>query len=145
MTKEEHYRCLENMYSVAPVNELYLPAMKVGEGEATVEMEVGEKFHHTAGAAHGSVYFKMLDDAAFFAANSVEREVFVLTVSFTTYMTRPVVSGRIRSQGRVVSRTRTQLIAEAVLYDERGREIGRGNGLFVRGPTKLEDVTGYGL
>ena len=34
---------------------------------------------HAAGAGHGTIYFKMLDDAAFYAANSMVEEQFVLT------------------------------------------------------------------
>ena len=37
---------------------------------------------HAAGAVHGSYYFKVLDDACYFAANSLVSDVFVLTVSF---------------------------------------------------------------
>jgi acyl-coenzyme A thioesterase PaaI-like protein len=92
---------------------------------------------------HGSVYFKMLDDAAFFAANSLEREVFVLTTSFTTYLTRPVVGGVLRSAGRVVDRTRSQFLAEAAVSDGDGNEVGRGSGVFVRGKLRLAQVPGY--
>jgi acyl-coenzyme A thioesterase PaaI-like protein len=35
--------------------------------------------HHSIHAVHGSVYFKALDDAAFFAVNSLVEDVFVLT------------------------------------------------------------------
>ena len=91
-----------------------------------------------------SVYFKMLDEAAFFAANSLEREVFVLTVSFTTYLTRPVSAGIMRAVGNVVNETRTQFIAESVVYNSQGNAIGRGNGLFVRGKHRLTDTPGYG-
>jgi len=38
---------------------------------------------------HGSVYFKAFDDAAAFAVYSVEREVFVVTASFRTYLLAP--------------------------------------------------------
>ena len=34
---------------------------------------------HTAGAAHGTLFFKMLDDAAFYAANSLVTDRFLLT------------------------------------------------------------------
>lgn len=144
MAKDPHYTALENMYQAAPVNTFYRPTMDVSEGAATIEIEVAEKFFHAANAVHGSVYFKMLDDAAFFAANSLEREIFVLTSSFTTYFTRPVVSGRLRAEGKVVHQSRKQFIAEAVLYDEKGREVGRGSGVFVRAGSKLNDVPGYG-
>jgi len=107
------------------------------------KIEISEKYYHAAEAVHGSVYFKMLDDAAFFAANSLEAEVLVLTTSFTTYLTRPVSSGIIRSVGRVVNRNKTQFIAESVVYDSEGKEIGRGNGLFVRSKLLLKDAAGY--
>ncbi len=142
--RDPHFVALERMYLAAPINELYRPTIHVSEGEATVEIEVSEKLFHAADAVHGSVYFKMLDDAAFFAANSLEREVFVLTTTFTTYLTRPVSSGRLRSVGRVVHRTRSQFIAEAVVSDSDGHEIGRGSGVFVRGKVRLREARGYG-
>lgn len=141
---EQHYRNLESMYQAAPVNAFYLPEMLVDHGIATIEIPLKEAFTHSAGGVHGSVYFKMLDDAAFFAANSLETEVFVLTSSFTTYMTRPVPGvGRMKSVGKVVNQTKTQFIAESIVYDEQDREIGRGNGIFVRGRTLLTQAKGY--
>lgn len=143
MTREQHFVALQNMYLTAPINELFHPSIEVGDGEALIEMDVSEQFFHAAGALHGSVYFKMLDDAAFFAANSLEMERFVLTTSFTTYLSRPVSSGRLRSEGRVVNRGRSQFIAEAVLRDSEGHEIGRGSGVFVRSRLRLVDARGY--
>lgn len=143
MTKDPHFTALENMYLSAPVNAFYEPRIEVSDSRAVIEIEAGERLFHAAGAVHGSVYFKMLDDAAFFAANSLEREVFVLTTSFTTYLTRPVSSGKLRSVGQVVDRTRSRFIAEAVVYDSEGRELGRGNGVFVRGGTALSKIPGY--
>ncbi len=143
MNQEQHFRCLESMYVAAPINEIFKPSMEVREGEATIEIVLSEKYHHAAGAVHGSVYFKMLDDAAFFAANSLERNVFVLTTSFTTYLTRPVSTGIIRSVGRVVNRNKSQIIAESVAYDTEGDEIGRGSGVFVRGRFPLKEALGY--
>lgn len=143
MEQQEHFRRLERMYGAAPINAIYEPRIEVREGEAEIEIELSEKFHHAAGAVHGSVYFKMLDDAAFFAANSLERRVFVLTVSFTTYLTRPVVSGTLRSVGRVVFKSKKQSIAESVVYDDEGNEAGRGNGIFVPGKWSLQEAKGY--
>lgn len=140
---EKHYRSLESMYQAAPLNDFYQPRMKVSTGQADIEIDVDNKYFHAGMAVHGSVYFKMLDDAAFFAANSLETEVFVLTTSFTTYLTRPISSGKMRSVGKVVNKNSTQFIAEAVLFDDRDKEIGRGNGIFVRSKNKLVDVEGY--
>ena len=143
MTRDPHFQALENMYLNAPINAFYEPRIEVSDAEARVEIEVSEKLFHSAEAVHGSVYFKMLDDAAFFAASALEKEVFVLTTSFTTYLTRPVSSGLLRSVGRVVNQNKSQLIAEAIVYDAQGNEVGRGSGIFVRGRVPLREVPGY--
>ncbi len=143
MTETQHYRSLERMYQAAPINSFYPPSMTVSSGEAVIEIALKPEYHHTAGAVHGSVYFKLLDDAAFFAANSLEKEVFVLTTSFTTYMTRPVVEGTMKAVGRVVNSNRSQWIAESVLYNDEGQEIARGNGIFVRSKIRLSTIPEY--
>jgi len=125
-------------------NEFFLPQLAVSEGESIIEIELSEKFHHAAGGVHGSVYFKMLDDAAFFAVNSLETEVFVLTTSFTTYITRPVAEGKMKAIGKVVNKNNTQFIAESIVYDSNDQEIGRGNGVFVRSKQLLSETKGYG-
>lgn len=143
MTENEHFRALEEMYLAAPINRIYEPTVEITEGRAEIEVELAEKFFHSAGAAHGSVYFKMLDDAAFFAANSLELDSFLLTMSFTTYLTRPVRSGVIRSVGTVATQTGRQFIAESVAYNSDDQEIGRGNGLFIKGKHPLSHVQSY--
>jgi uncharacterized protein (TIGR00369 family) len=143
MTSEQHYRCLESMYQAAPINKIFPPIMTVSEGEAVIEIELTPDYFHSAGAVHGSVYFKVLDDSAFFAANSLEADLFVLTSSFTTYITRPISSGKMRAVGRVVNKNRSQWIVESVVFDSEDREIARGNGIFVRSKVLLKDAAGY--
>ena len=143
MTKDPHFAALENMYLAAPINEFYRPSILVADSEASIKLETRRELFHAFGAVHGSVYFKMLDDAAFFAANSLERDLVVVTTSFTTYLTRPVSSGTLRSVGRVVNHNKSQFIAEAVLYDSQDNELGRGSGVFVRSKVRLQDACGY--
>jgi uncharacterized protein (TIGR00369 family) len=140
---DQHIKALKNMYAAAPINQIYQPSIEISAGQAIIEIELSARFHHSAGAVHGSVYFKLLDDAAFFAAQSFEHEVFVLTTSFTTYLTRPVSSGKLKAIGRVVNKNKTQFIAEAVVCDEQGNEVGRGNGIIVRGKFPLVQASGY--
>jgi hypothetical protein len=70
MSVEEHFRKLEHLYRVAPVTRWYGASIRIGDGEAEVSIPVRPEFYHAAHAVHGSVYFRALDDAAFFAANS---------------------------------------------------------------------------
>ncbi|MCP3980953.1 MAG: PaaI family thioesterase [bacterium] len=143
MSKDPHFTALETMFLSAPINLFYRPTISISDAECEIELEISDRLHHAAAAVHGSVYFHLLDSSAFFAANSLERDVFVLTTSFTTYLTRPVSAGRMRSVARVVNRNKTQFIVEAIVSDVEGREIGRGSGIFVRGKARLCDVPGY--
>jgi uncharacterized protein (TIGR00369 family) len=139
-----HARKLENMYLEAAINRLYLPTIEVREGAAEIAIAVDPKFFHAAGALHGSVYFKMLDDSCFFAVSSLVEDVFVLTTSFTTYLTRPVTGGRLTARGQVVHRGKSLFLAEAVLTAD-GEEVGRGNGAFMRSRIPLTSEIGYRL
>ncbi len=138
-----HFMQLEQMYLSAPFNQLFKPTIAVTQQAAEIVIDLKPDYHHAAGAVHGSVYFKMLDDAAYFAANSIEDKHFMLTTSFTTYLTRPVSAGQMRAVGKVVNKNRSQVIAEAVVYNAAGKEIGRGSGVFVRSKQLLSQIPGY--
>ena len=143
MDRDPHFVALEKMYAAGPINELFQPVLEVGEGMASIDMEVSERFFHAGGALHGSVYFKMLDDAAFFAANSLEREVFVLTASFSTRFRRPVTGGRLRAVGRVTEAGGSRYRADSELFDESGAPVAEGSGVFARSRIALVDAMGY--
>lgn len=138
----DHFRKLERMYLAAPVNRIYSPKIQIDEGRAVVEIEVGEQFFHAAQAVHGAVYFKVLDDSAFFAASSLVTETFVLTVSFNVYFTRPVREGSLRAEGRVVNKSNSLVIAESVLFNG-DVEVARGSGSFVPSKIELSEKLGY--
>ncbi len=131
------------MYAGAPVNRWYRPELTIGEGRAELRIPVREEFFHAAGAVHGSVYFKALDDAAFFAASSLERERFVVTANFHLHITRPVSAGELVATGRVVHRSRRLILAESVLVDADGRQLARGSGSFMPSASRLGPELGY--
>lgn len=143
MTEEEHLRRLERMYASGPINRYFQPTLRVEAGRAEIFMDVDERLFHAAGAVHGSVYFKALDDAAFFAVNSVVRDVFVLTVEFNIHLLRPVSAGRITAVGRLVHRSRRLYVAEAELCDDGDRLLARGSGTFFKSRVALSPEVGY--
>ncbi|MEZ4335935.1 MAG: PaaI family thioesterase [Sandaracinaceae bacterium] len=139
----DHYQKLANMYHAAPVNRLYGNRLTVAEGTAEIVWEVQEKFFHAVNALHGSAYFKLLDDAAFFAANSVVPAHFVLTASFHLHFLRPVMGGTVRAEGHLVSEGRHLLVAEATLFDAEGHDVAFGSGTFARSAIPLTPDIGY--
>lgn len=140
---EDHFRKLENLYRVAPINAFYEPALRISEGAAELSIEIQPKMHYAVGAVHGSVYFKALDDSAFFAANSLETEVFLLTTSFNIHLIRPVSEGLITAHGRLTQRTGRVFFAESKLEDGEGNLIGAGSGTFMRSKLALTPESGY--
>jgi uncharacterized protein (TIGR00369 family) len=142
-TDEEHFRKLERMYHGAPINRLYEPTIHIASGMTELRQPVKPDFFHAAHALHGSVYFKALDDAAFFAVSSLVTDVFVLTTSYNVYLTRPVTEGTLHASGRVVHRSRKLFIAEAELVDDEKRLVARGSGSFMRSTIALTPQVGY--
>ncbi len=139
----EHYRKLERMYLSAPINDFFRPTIEIERGRAVITNPIRRELFHAAGAVHGSTYFKVLDDAAWFAVNSLVTDVFVLTTTFTTYLTRPVTSGTLTAIGEVVNEGRAQWLAQAIVYDDEDREVGRGSGTFVKSRSPLTPEIGY--
>ena len=141
---ELHFRALERLYQSAPVNALFDSTLEITErGRSRLIFDVTEASYHAAGAAHGTIYFKMLDDAAFYAANTLVTDRFLLTTSFNLHFTKPVREGRVIAEGHWVSGKRRVFVAESRLIDEEGDEIGRGTGTFMKSHISLSGLKGY--
>lgn len=139
-----HFRALESLYAAAPINALFRSRLEIPEeGVARISFEVDESVHHAAGAAHGTSYFKMLDDAAFYAANSLVTDRFLLTTAFNLLFTKPIVAGPVIAEGRWVSGRRRVFVADARLIGPDGEEAARGTGTFMRSRIPLSSLRGY--
>lgn len=139
-----HFRALETLYASAPVNRHYQSKMEIeGPGLCRIEFVVGDDHYHAAGAVHGSAYFKMLDDAAFYAANSLVTDRFLLTTAFNLFFTRPLKAGPVVAEGRWISGRKRVYVAEARLIDATGEEAARGAGTFMRSAIPLGTLEGY--
>ena len=138
----EHWTRLAHLYVNAPTNEYYRPEIDVGDGVSEIRVAVRRDFFHAAHAVHGSVYFKLLDDAGFFAANSLVPDAFVLTSDFTIHLFRPVSEGMLVAKGRVLNRSARQFVAEAQLFNAE-RLVAKGVGTYVRSRIALDASVGY--
>jgi uncharacterized protein (TIGR00369 family) len=140
-----HFENLVMMYDRAPINEWFRPRLCIPEeGRAELELAVRQDFYHAGRAIHGAVYFKALDDATFFAVQSLVTDAFILTSSFQLYFLRPVSQGKLFAHGHVVSRSKRLYIAEGILLDDRGKEVARGSGAFMPSSLMLAPGMGYG-
>lgn len=141
MNREKHYKLLEQMYGQAPIHSFYLDiSLKVEDHKSTVTLPVRKEFCHAGAAVHGSVYFKLLDDAAYFAVQSVVHDYFIVTTQFDIQLLRPVTSGTLIAIGEAHFIANNLFAATAELRDEKGRLIAKGQGQFMKSKMALEDV-----
>jgi uncharacterized protein (TIGR00369 family) len=139
-----HFRALESLYRAAAINGLFESEIEIAEpGRARIRFEVTPNTHHAAGAAHGTLYFKMMDDAAFYACNSMVSDRFLLTTAFNLVFTRPLKAGPVIAEGRWVSGRRRVFVGEARLILADGEEAARGTGTFMRSHIPLSSLDGY--
>ena len=142
--EEAHLRALEALYDSAPINRLFESRLFLPEaGRSEIDFTVSDDAFHAAGAAHGTLYFKMLDDAAFYAANGLVSDRFLLTTAFNLHFTRPMRTGPAKAEGRWISGKRRVFVAEARIVDRSGEECARGTGTFLRSHIALSGLDGY--
>ena len=139
-----HFSALETLYASAPINQLFQSKLSLTTaGESRIDFSIDEQSYHAAGAAHGTLYFKMLDDAAFYAANSLVSDRFLLTTAFNLHFTKPLRKGPAVAEGRWISGKRRVFVAEARIVDSSGEECARGTGTFLRSHIALAGLAGY--
>jgi acyl-coenzyme A thioesterase PaaI-like protein len=85
----------------------------------------------------------MLDDAAFYAANGLVSDRFLLTTAFNLHFTKPMRAGPARAEGQWISGKRRVFVAEARIVDASGEECARGTGTFMRSHIALSGLDGY--
>ncbi len=141
---DAHLRGLESLYQSAPINGFFRSALTLPEpGRSEIGFIVAPDAFHAAGAAHGTLYFKMLDDAAFYAANTLVSDRFLLTTAFNLHFTKAMTAGEARAEGRWISGRRRVFVAEARIVDSTGEECARGTGTFLRSHILLSGLAGY--
>ena len=143
MTDSRHLEGLARAYRQAPISRWQGTDMSVSDGEAEVRVTVRAEMLHAAAALHGSIYFRLLDDAAFFAANSRIEDVLVLTLSFSVQFFRSVTDGELVARGRIRHVSGRILHCDSDLWDAGGQLCATGRGTFIRSQIPLTSLPGY--
>ena len=139
-----HFERLSKMYLSAPIHAYYKGIeLIISTGMAEIKLPVDERYFHAAMAVHGSVYFKLLDDSAYFACQSDVPDFFLLTKKFTVELKRPVTEGSMIATGKLVSFDGHTYFGQSEITNLQGKIIATGQGEFVKGKTGLTEVKGY--
>lgn len=141
---DAHHRGLEAAFRAAPVNQVIDTKLEIlSDGVTRIRFTVDPRFMHAGGGLHGIVHFKALSDAAYYAANSLFTDRFLLTSSFNLTFMQPVVRGNLVAEGHWVSGRKRILIADSRLIDEDGAVVARGTGTFAQSTLLLSSLKEY--
>ncbi|MBL7898940.1 MAG: PaaI family thioesterase [Crocinitomicaceae bacterium] len=139
-----HFERLTRLYQKAPIHDFYKNiSIEISDQSCTISLPVNSSFFHGGMAVHGSVYFKLLEDAAYFACQSQVTDFFILTTNFTISLTRPVTKGILTAKGSFVSFDGVVFKGTAILTDSNGKLCGRGEGEFRKSKTSLSEIADY--
>ena len=143
LSGDDHFVRLANMYHSANVNQSIPSCLTVQKGQAEVHMRVSSAYWHSAEGMHGCVYFKGLDDAAFFAANSMESSGLLMTAGFEVTLMRMVSNPSVKALGYFERREGRKLWARSELFDDHDNLVAKGSGLFIVSDIELMTIDDY--
>lgn len=145
MNNEQHYRNLERMFHSAPINKELIDGaeLSVTHHCAELVLPMQEKFYHAADSLHGAIYFKLLDDSAYFAAASAEREFFLYTKCYKIHFKRPVKGGVLTAKGKLIEQGEKEWLAKSEIFNAQDKLVATGEGVFVKSQLLLQQQAGY--
>jgi uncharacterized protein (TIGR00369 family) len=110
-----------------PVAELIgLEAVRMEDGEATMQMEADERHSNPMGTIHGGILCDLADAAMGMAYFSqLEPGESFTTLELKINYLRPFWTGKLVAHGRVVHRGRTVGMTECDVLDDQGRLIAK--------------------
>lgn len=146
MMDETHFKKLENLFLSANIQQLFPGiGIEITEAETYISWPVAHSHFHGGNALHGAAYFKLLDDAAYFAAAAKYATHFLVTATYTIKFLKPIKSGLLTAKGIVTHSSGKRLTSESRLFNEQGDLLAEGSGIFVPTNTLWTSLNGYQL
>lgn len=103
--------------------------LSLGGGRAAMEAAFTPAHHNPGGVVHGGAIFTLLDSSMGAALRSLRPSRASVAIEVHVRYLQPVVSGRVKAEGRVVRRGRRIAVMESVARQGR-REVARATGSF---------------
>jgi len=120
----------ESAYLNGPGKGMRGVGIRLGEGEADIVLPRAKADLDEDGSVLDAVSFRLMSDSAVQAVSTLFDDVTVLTSKFSFTLTHTEPSGNLLVRGRYVGQAGNQYLADAMLTDAAGKELGRGEGVF---------------
>jgi len=134
---EQRLRGLEQAYLDTPEHQLRDPGIRISEGETDIVLPLRDEDKHPSGGVLDAVCFKLMNDAAVNTVCSLVESGTALTAELSVTLTHANASGDLIARGRYVGRAGSNFLADAIITDTEGSELGRAEGVFFEGTTSI--------
>jgi uncharacterized protein (TIGR00369 family) len=119
LTPEQEQRIREAFERVPFAHLLKIELGEVKHGAATLHLEVRDELRQNNGVVHGGVIASLVDTAAAFAIiTALEPDQTTTTVDLTLHYLRPLVSGRVTAEARILRAGRRIMAIRVNVFDE---------------------------
>jgi uncharacterized protein (TIGR00369 family) len=108
------------------------------EKSAKITMSVHSSVLNFVGILHGSIYFKLMDDACFFAVIATNQSSFVVTSNMTVNYIKPVSEGMIITHASVITKRGRLYLCESHITNLEGSILAHATGSFIEPKTTYE-------
>jgi uncharacterized protein (TIGR00369 family) len=99
----------------------------LGEGSATLDLDVDGRFHNPMGTLHGGIMTDLADACMGIATiTTLADDESFSTLELKMNFLRPVFEGKITAQAKVLHRGKTIAMAECVVRNDKGKDVARG-------------------
>ena len=112
--------------------------VELGNKSATIQLTIHDSIINLVGIVHGAIYFKLIDDACFFAALSAKKSNFVATSNMTIHYLTPASEGVLIAHAKMITKQGRKYLCECDIKDKEGTIYAYGSGSFVE-PKKRYD------
>lgn len=144
MMDKSHWKKLENLFLGANIQQMYPGiSIQISANEACITWPVESGHFHGGNALHGAAYFKLLDDAAYFAAASIHTTSFLVTGTYSIKYIKPVYSGVITAKGVLAEPSGKYFKSSSRLFNETGELLAEGSGIFIPTTTLWSSLKAY--
>jgi hypothetical protein len=127
---EARLRRLEKSYLEGPAKAMRGVGIRLAEGEADIVLPPSKTNIDGVGGVSDALCYRLMSDSSIQAVGSLFEGNTVLTSEFSFTLTHAKPSGELVARGRYIGRAGKHYLADTMLTDADGTELGRGEGIF---------------
>ena len=124
----EHIEAVIGLCNQGPYFRLLsMEVQELGKGYCRIGVNLENKHLNPFGGVHGGVYSSLIDTAAYWAVYcDVEENAGLISLDLKVDNLAPIKEGRLVVEGKRIKAGRSICLAEAVIFDSKGKPLAHG-------------------